>query len=124
MSGELEPTVPPDGWLEVGGFVLAETIAAIAPLELDQLLGRLQRALPSSARPARDAALEAHLKAGSTSRRPRPGLTDTVFHPAAPPPGGPRPGRPMAGGRPCRAAAPCRGRGAGGRSTRALPDVR
>jgi len=60
LSGEPEPTVLPDGWLEVGGFVLAaETIAAIAPLELDQLPhGRLQRALLLQREGlARDAAL-------------------------------------------------------------------
>jgi alpha-beta hydrolase superfamily lysophospholipase len=86
VSGEPEPTVLPDGWLEVGGFVLAaETIAAIAPLELDQLpLGRLQRALLLQREGlARDAALEAHLaEAGvDVTAAPGPGWTDMVFHP-------------------------------------------
>ena len=47
LTGEPEPTLLPEGWLEIGGFVLsAETVDALAAVELASMpAGRLRRAL-------------------------------------------------------------------------------
>ena len=86
LAGDPSSTVLPDGWLEIGGFVLsAETIAGIAPLQLASMpLGRLQRALILERDGmGRDREVEAHLtRLGvAVETGPGNGWKDMVFHP-------------------------------------------
>ncbi len=81
-----DPAPLPDGWLEVGGFVLsAETIATLGPLDLASLpLGRLERALLLERDGmGQDRELEASLKRDGVevTAAPGQGWTDMVFHP-------------------------------------------
>ena len=86
LTDENAPDPVPDGWLEVGGFVLsAETIAAITPLELATMpLARLGRALLLERDGmGHDRKLEAHLahEGVDVTVAPGHGWTDMVFHP-------------------------------------------
>ena len=76
----------PEGWLEVGGFVLsADTMAAIQAIDLTALpTGRLERALLLDRDGIRhDRALEEHLRQQGVvvSTAPGNGWTEMVFHP-------------------------------------------
>ncbi len=76
----------PEGWLEVGGFVLsADTMAAIQAIDLTALpTGRLQRALLLDRDGIRhDRGLEEHLREQGVvvSTAPGNGWTEMVFHP-------------------------------------------
>ena len=70
LHGDAEPRLLPDGWLEVGGFVLtAATMAAVGTLDLTAWrLGRLERALLLDRDGmAVDKAARAHLEAEGVS---------------------------------------------------------
>jgi len=91
LTGEPEPSLLPDGWLEAGGFVLsAETIEELEQLDLRALQpGRLQRALLLERDGASiDARLSAHLEQAGVdvSTGPGHGWEAMVFHPERPQP--------------------------------------
>ena len=86
LTGESEPSPLPDGWLEVGGFVLsAATIQALEPLTLTGLaLGGIQRALLLERDGiAVDAKLQRHLEDAKVEVTvgPGPGWGAMSFHP-------------------------------------------
>lgn len=86
LNGDAEPSPLPDGWLEVGGFVLAaSTIQALEPLSLTALpLGAIQRALLLERDGIGvDAKLQRHLEdAGvEVTVGPGPGWGAMSFHP-------------------------------------------
>jgi alpha/beta superfamily hydrolase len=89
LTGEQEPSVLPDGWLEVNGFVLSlETIATLEAMTLTDLpLRGLQRALllDQDGIPV-DLTLAQHLaEAGAeVTLRPGPGWGAMTFHPERP----------------------------------------
>ena len=86
LTGEPEPALLPDGWLEVNGFVLsADTIAALEAVALADLPAHgLQRALllDQDGIPS-DAAVSAHLASAGVevTSRPGPGWGRMTFHP-------------------------------------------
>ncbi len=91
LTGEPEPTVLPDGWLEVNGFVLsAETVAAIAEVRLVDLpVPGLQRALLLEQDGlAVDPDLHGHLAdhGVDVTTAPGPGWAAMTFHPERPTP--------------------------------------
>ncbi len=86
LTGEPEPTMLPEGWMEVGGFVLsAETIVAIGLLALETTTtGRLGRALLlDNDGIAVDANVRAHLEASGVQVTVAPGngWGAMTFHP-------------------------------------------
>lgn len=86
LTGEPEPELLPEGWLEVGGFVLsAETVADLGPLEVTDIPpGRVQRALLLERDGmGHDAALEAALvdRGVTVDAAKGDGWTAMVFHP-------------------------------------------
>lgn len=86
LTGEPEPSILPEGWMEVGGFVLsAETLASIGPLSLDTAsTGRLGRALLlDNDGIAVDANVRAHLEAAGVEVTDAPGngWGAMTFHP-------------------------------------------
>lgn len=86
LAGEPEPAVLPDGWMEVGGFVLAaETLVGIGSLALDATpTGTLRRALLlDNDGIAVDPAIRTHLEAAGVevSLAPGPGWGAMTFHP-------------------------------------------
>jgi alpha-beta hydrolase superfamily lysophospholipase len=89
LTGQPEPSVLPDGWLEVNGFVLSpETIASLESITLSDLAARgLQRALllDQDGIPV-DGAIAAHLAAAGAevTLRPGPGWGAMTFHPERP----------------------------------------
>ena len=89
LTGEPEPPVLPDGWLEVNGFVLsADTIAAIESIVLADVSARgLARALllDQDGIPT-DPAVTARLTADGVdvTLRPGPGWGAMTFHPERP----------------------------------------
>ena len=85
-AGESETDGLPEGWLEIGGFVLsAETIAELGSLDMATMaFGDLHRALLLVRDGvANDGALEAQLQAAGVdvTTAPGPGWTGLVFHP-------------------------------------------
>ena len=85
-SGEPATDLLPEGWLEVGGFLLsAETMAAIGSLEMATMsLGAVRRALLLERDGiANDRKLEAQLRAAGVEVTTAPGIgwTGLVFHP-------------------------------------------
>jgi alpha/beta superfamily hydrolase len=89
LSGEPEPSVLPEGWLEVNGFVLsAESITSLESVVLVDLPATgLQRALllDQDGIPVDDA-VAAHLEAAgaAVTRAPGPGWGAFTFHPERP----------------------------------------
>lgn len=86
LTGEPEPAVLPQGWLEVNGFVLsAETIGALEGVSLADLPAHgLQRALLLDQDGiSSDAAVSAHLASAGVevTSRPGPGWGQMTFHP-------------------------------------------
>ncbi|HEX7471643.1 MAG TPA: hypothetical protein VF323_01060 [Candidatus Limnocylindrales bacterium] len=86
LGGEPEPQMLPDGWLEIGGFVLsAETIEDLGSLSLTSLeLGRLRRVLLLERDGiAVDAKLQKHLEEAGVdvTVAPGPGWGAMCFHP-------------------------------------------
>ncbi len=91
LSGEPEPAVLPDGWLEVNGFILsAETVAAIGEVRLVDLpVPGLQRALLLEQDGlAVDPDLHRHLAdhGVEVTTAPGPGWAAMTFHPERPTP--------------------------------------
>ena len=89
LDGEPEPSVLPDGWLEVNGFVLsADTIAALDAIELTALAASgLQRVLLLDQDGIEvDQAVAAHFQAAGAdvTLRPGPGWGAMTFHPERP----------------------------------------
>jgi alpha/beta superfamily hydrolase len=89
LTGEPEPSVLPDGWLEVNGFVLsADTIAALESIELTALpVTGLQRVLllDQDGIAVDDAVVEHLQTAGAdVTLRPGPGWGAMTFHPERP----------------------------------------
>jgi len=89
LSGEPEPSVLPDGWLEVNGFVLsADTIAALEAIELIALpaTGLRRVLLLDQDGIAVDDAVVDHLRAAGAdvAVRPGPGWGAMTFHPERP----------------------------------------
>jgi alpha-beta hydrolase superfamily lysophospholipase len=86
LAGEPEPAVLPDGWMEVGGFVLsAETLEGIGSLTLDGTpVGSVRRALLlDNDGIAVDPAIRTHLEAAGVevSLARGPGWGAMTFHP-------------------------------------------
>ena len=86
LTGEPEPDLLAEGWLEVGGFVLSrETVDALAGIDLAAMPhGRLGRVLLLERDGmGHDRELEARLTAlgASVTTAPGHGWTDMVFHP-------------------------------------------
>src|SRR5690349_12601671 len=89
LDGEPEPSVLPEGWLEVNGFVLsADTIAALDAIELTGLpVSGLQRVLLLEQDGIEvDEAVAAHFRAAraDVTVRPGPGWGAMTFHPERP----------------------------------------
>lgn len=86
LTGEPEPRLVPDGWLEVNGFVLsAETMAALSTIDLaTTTVGGIRRALllETDGRPM-DPKVHHHLVdlGIATERRPGPGWGAMTAHP-------------------------------------------
>jgi alpha-beta hydrolase superfamily lysophospholipase len=89
LTGEPEPSVLPDGWLEVNGFTLsAETIAALEAIELTALpaqgVGRVLL-LDQDGIPVDPKVVEHFTQAGAeVTVRPGPGWGAMTFHPERP----------------------------------------
>jgi len=86
LTGEPEPRLLPDGWLEVNGFVLsAETIADLEALDLRALgWADLRRALllETDGLPTDDGLAQRLTEAGvAVERRPGPGWAAMTVHP-------------------------------------------
>lgn len=86
LTGEPEPQLLPDGWLEVNGFVLsAETIADLEPLDLRAMTPRrLSRALllDTDGLPVDRRLADAWREIGvSVEERPGPGWAAMTVHP-------------------------------------------
>ena len=86
LTGDPEPELLPEGWVEVGGFVLsAETVSDLGPLEITDIpAGRLQRALLLERDGmGHDAKLEAALveRGVEVTAAKGDGWTAMVFHP-------------------------------------------
>lgn len=86
LTGEPEPRLLPDGWLEVNGFVLsAETIADLERLDLRTIgLGSLRRVLllETDGLPSDRGLAERYAAGGiATATRPGPGWAAMTVHP-------------------------------------------